>query len=342
MKHFRKIILFILLLPIFLLTACNGGGEALSTNSATPSPTPKPTIPVLEGNEQGDEIPDSGIILQNERLKVEICKPGVDYTADRFDWAGIIKQVTLDGEYTFLSKEDPFDAENKSGGIGIINAFEPKVGKLIKANYSVKKIGDYAAVFYYKDVNKEGISTLKFIRTIQLDGNKIIISNELSNLSADKKLSVTEYNHNFFQIDGKMTGPDYELSFPYTPEKGDPVAGISDIFTFADKTISWSKELNLDEDKTKLEEREEDCLMQIKGFDHETKNYWWKLTYKPTGVGVKATNDFKMSTVKNQSFQLWCRRYCICPEVFYKETAEPQSTLNWTRTYEFFTNDDAG
>ncbi|MBE3039355.1 MAG: hypothetical protein IMZ62_11155, partial [Chloroflexi bacterium] len=41
------------------------------------------------------------ILLNSQRLEVEISTPGAAYHSTRFDWSGFITQVTLDGAHTF-------------------------------------------------------------------------------------------------------------------------------------------------------------------------------------------------------------------------------------------------
>ena len=60
--------------------------------------------------------------LENERLKVEIAKPGTVYAGSRFDWTGFITQVYLDKKHTFCAYEDVVPGLG-SGGIGFCNDF---------------------------------------------------------------------------------------------------------------------------------------------------------------------------------------------------------------------------
>jgi hypothetical protein len=62
------------------------------------------------------------IVIQSDRLKVEIAEPGGVYQGTRFDWTGFITQVTLDGKHTFCVPES-YQPGHGTGGIGLCNEF---------------------------------------------------------------------------------------------------------------------------------------------------------------------------------------------------------------------------
>lgn len=65
------------------------------------------------------------ISLSSDRLKVEIALPGQEpNTTNRFDRAGFITQVTLDGRYKFCTREPDNLAHPCSGGIGLCSEYQ--------------------------------------------------------------------------------------------------------------------------------------------------------------------------------------------------------------------------
>jgi hypothetical protein len=309
----KAILTGIFILPIlFTLAACEQPTTVVKTPLSNPTinTTVKPDSVIISAE---------GITLKNDRLKIDISQPGKDYTASRFDWAGIVKQVTLDGENTFASTEKSnFEFDSKSG-YGLMGQFEPSFARMTDGEYTVTSGNN--SVIFTKNLPKDDKGRgYKLVKTLTVDGNKLAIKCVLTN-HGDKAINFGEYNHNFTIIDKKPVGPDYELKFSFTPTVlKSPVTG-GDLFTLSGDTLTWNKVL---EDKNEF-------LCQMTGFEEGKKDYFWQLTHKPSGVGVKATSDFELVKI-----QLWGKAHTICPEIFLKQKVEPYQTLEWTRTYEFF------
>jgi len=62
------------------------------------------------------------LTLKNDRLTVEIARPGSIYTGTRFDWTAFITQVTLDQTHTFCVPESDQPGQG-TGGVGLCNEF---------------------------------------------------------------------------------------------------------------------------------------------------------------------------------------------------------------------------
>ena len=56
-------------------------------------------------------------------------------------------------------------------------------------------------------------------KTLRLSGESLVIEHELKN-TGTKPIVTTVYNHNFFTLDGKTTGPDNVVRFPFAAEGG--------------------------------------------------------------------------------------------------------------------------
>src|SRR5688572_25534831 len=75
--------------------------------------------------------------LISDRLRVDIATPGSStYAGSRFDWTGLITQVTLDGRHTFCGQEAT-DGTG-TGGIGLCNEF----GIFEPVGYDDARVGD--------------------------------------------------------------------------------------------------------------------------------------------------------------------------------------------------------
>ena len=64
------------------------------------------------------------MVLNSDRLKVEIAEPGI-FPADtsRFDWCGFITSINLDGAHEFCAAEPTNLVHPSTGGIGLCNEY---------------------------------------------------------------------------------------------------------------------------------------------------------------------------------------------------------------------------
>ena len=188
---------------------------------------------------------ESPIILQSDRLTVEISRPGVAYHGTRFDWNGFITQVTLDGQHTFCVPED-YTPGKGTGGIGICNEFGidqpvgydeakpgdcfPKLGiglltRLDSSTYSFwdphqiaqrfpieMAVSKQQVTFTVQPIECRGYAA-RLTKQISVENNRMTIQYELEN-TGEKPILTNEYTHNFIGINQQPLGSAYTLRFP--------------------------------------------------------------------------------------------------------------------------------
>jgi hypothetical protein len=186
------------------------------------------------------------IVFESNRLKVEIALPGTVYRRSRFDWAGFITQITLDGRHTFCVPED-YDPAKGTGGIGLCSEFGnekaigyadaapgetfPKLGiGLLKRPEDPKynffkpheiaepfpieiETGPDSVQFTVQPLDCRGYA-VREIKTVSAAENWLTIETQLENCGS-KAVHTHEYCHNFIGINRQPVGPDYHLRFPY-------------------------------------------------------------------------------------------------------------------------------
>ncbi len=283
------------------------------------------------------------IVLSNERLSVEISYPGEKYNGSRFDWCGLITQVTLDGKHTFCVKES-LEPGKGSGGCGLCGEFGirepvgfdetpvgeyfPKIGVgLLKRpdtepydffrKYEVKPV-DFNVISDNTSADLSAVMPVHngygyiYKKSISLSQNKLKITYILEN-TGEKKISTTEYCHNFIGIDNNSIGSNYSLKLPCDihPE------GVSGEIIVKDKEISWPDSFS------------GEFYSQFKDFDC-SGNSTWELYDSKSGVSVKETDDFIP-----QKFALWGSKHVASPEAFANIDIEPGEKQTWLREYEF-------
>ncbi len=287
------------------------------------------------------------ICLENNHLSVEISAPGSLYRGTRFDWTGVITQVTLDGKTTFCVQE-PEQNHTNTNGVGLCNEFTnfipiendvsagipfPKLGigilkPLVKGsfnNFLACEIDPFKVEMVQKDSH-----TIKFIayptecrgisvyteKTITLQNNKIIIDYEMKN-TGTVALHTREYNHNFIQINDYPIGPDYTMKFPYEIS----VDNLPEYISCEDKEIHIN-EIPVDS-----------FYLLPKGYT--TEPHRWELICNPLKVGISEENDFSAGR-----FAIWGRNNVISPEVFVNIDLEPGQSMKWFRKYSFINYDE--
>ena len=65
-------------------------------------------------------------------------------------------------------------------------------------------------------------------KALRLDGDSLILEHELAN-TGTKPIATSVYNHNFFMLDRKTTGPDIVVRFPFAPKAARPLNGMAEI-----------------------------------------------------------------------------------------------------------------
>jgi hypothetical protein len=285
------------------------------------------------------------MILENERLRVEIADLGKVYGGARFDWTGFITQVTLDGKHSYCVPES-LKAGEGTGGIGLCNEFGifrpigyddarpgekfPKlgVGLLTRPDagphdfaapyaiepFPMRMTGGADRVVYEVDPLPCRGYEARLRKTIQLAGAGFDVVYELENVGR-WPIRTHEYNHNFVAIDGRPPGPGYSLRLP----KGIVPIAVTPPLTLEGRDVLWSAGVT------------SPFLNPAPGPYPHVEGAFWELTRQPGGVGLREIVNFPP-----EHFAIWCTPHLIGPEVFIAINLKAGGRMSWTRRYEFF------
>lgn len=292
------------------------------------------------------------MIIQNDRLTVEIAKPGSAYSGTRFDWSGFITQITLDGRHTFCMPES-LQAGQGTGGIGLCNEFGidapigysdalpgqafPKLGVgLLKRpaddEYHFALPHDVETLF--TTTTHTGTNELALIvepldcrgyaarltKTITLKANQMSIAYHLEN-TGTQPIRTNEYCHNYVGFNQQPIGPDYQLRFPYS------IA----LEPMNERFMEWTVQMLLVQDNVIQPRLTPPNAFYCRplGF-HATQQAQWELTHLPSGVIMREYDDFAPCRVA-----VWGTTHVISAEVFVAIDLAPGASQRWTRRYEF-------
>ena len=289
--------------------------------------------------------------IASRRLEIEIPLPGESPNDTcRFDRAGFISSIILDGKHSFCAAEPTNLVHPTSGGLGLCNEFKfdaacdeadagemfPKfgIGLFVKPDdkpfcffhrYDAKPFSiEYehkpdSVVFNTEPMPCLGYA-LKHTKTITVNDNllkmRVIIEN-----TGEKTVAMQEYCHNFLTIDRLPLGPAYRVDIPGLSDRGTEILtgtikGNGNGYAFSDYNS-----------RAALVEAAEAELS-------DTVPFTWKMSNSDSPAFIEVTEYFKPV-----SLAMWAIDHIISLEVFKGITLKPGQMQEWTRTWLFDSSD---
>ena len=290
------------------------------------------------------------VVISNSATKATLYIPDAAtgyYRATRFDWAGVIANVEWKG-HTFFGKwfdrYDPKLHDSISGPVeefgelgykeaGIGESFiKIGVGALQKPSeapydpfktYEIADSGRWIVITAEDHVEFRHILTntngyaYEYRKSVYLINNGIALEHTLRN-NGTKTIKTDVYNHDFFVIDGKTTGPDFSIRFPFEPKATADLKGLAAI---RGKEIHFLKEFG----------PRDTLLTDLTGHTNDFPDYEIYVENKVTGAGLRQASDHGMSKLA-----LWSVRNTICPEAYIPINVEPGKQTKWIIAYQFY------
>jgi len=296
------------------------------------------------------------LLITNGPLKATILLPDADrgyYRGTRFDWSGAIASLEYKGHNYFGKWFEKYDPKIHDAIMGPVEEFrtndsalgfdEAKPGgTFIKIGVGVlRKPDDAAYQFskYYEIVNggkwtsSNSAGEVRFKhelkdssgyayvyeKTIRLvkDKPQMIIEHRLKN-TGKRSIETSVYDHNFFVIDGKPSGPDFAVTFPFTVQT---VADVSKTAVANGKQLTYVRELPAGES----------VYTELKGYGSTAGDYDIRVENTAEKVGAHIVGDRPLSKLV-----FWSIRSTLCPEAYVSMKIEPGKISEWKMTYEFY------
>ncbi|MCE5260251.1 MAG: hypothetical protein LLG44_14510 [Chloroflexi bacterium] len=288
--------------------------------------------------------------LATERLAIEIALPGeAPNTTFRFDRAGFITRVTLDGVHNFCTREPANLAHPCSGGVGLCSEYQanalaqeaqigeqflkPGIGLLTKteavdyifykqyqaelSRISIERHPD-AVTFVAEPLPCRGYA-LRLTKQVKVEGTALTMTMQADNVG-EWDIELNEYCHNFITIDGLPIGPGYCLEFNHiAPQDGKLTPEENGTFTTCGRVFSFSA-YNPKAAMAYL--APEDILTDTP--------FYWELSHTASPARVRESDSFHPSAAA-----IWAIDHIISPEVFYRVALRPRENSTWARTWVF-------
>jgi hypothetical protein len=300
------------------------------------------------------------LILTSERLHVEIDEPFEgSNTGFRFDRAGYVSEVVLDGGMRFCASEPRNLRHPSSGGRGFCNEYRFNICEDTETGEYFPKFGiglirkedDEKYIFYkkYRDVVPFKVTVkkepsravfitepmpcqgfaLRTVKTVSLSENAMTMT-ILAENSGDKALTIEEFCHNFISIDGMAVGSDYRLELPQCPDLGygrlrNRSGNRQGSMRGNGKGVTFCEFSAIDTD-----------------FAVDTAHiadqvpFTWKMSHLGARAFVECEEGFKPAGIA-----LWAVDHIFSPEIINEFTLEPGKSTEYSRRWRFetFCND---
>lgn len=272
------------------------------------------------------------------------------YRGTRFDWSGVISSLRYKNHEYFGSWKKNVEPHNEI--VGPAESFSSLGYNQAKIGESFIRIGvglcekpeeekytwsrTYNIVDHGKWTIKQEKNWIEFIHELS-DGKgyayryskrltltqgkaELVLSHNLTN-AGSKPIITNVFNHNFFVIDDRPSGPEFEVEFPFTlTATRNNLKGR--IFTQGN-TIKYHKVL-----KNGMDEM---VGTGLKGHGTSIKNNAFQIINKSTGAGVRSSIDQPLSKLF-----FWTMENTICAEPYIDMSIHPGATHTWNTEYTFF------
>lgn len=296
------------------------------------------------------------LYLASDRLRVEIAEPG-EYPNNgfRFDRAGFLTEIILDGAHHFCASEPQNLAHPSSGGRGLCCEYKADYSQFVEDGEFYPKLGiglirkEGPYIFYrkYKELKEypidiiSGKNYVKFVtqpveclgyaarmeKIITVEDNLVVMDVVIDNVG-EKEIISEEYCHNFLSIDGMAISPDYRLDF--LSLKGLKPGTLPNAYLTPCNFIADETGISLARCETEVSLTD----VPIEGTHRETP-FSWILSHKGAKAKVEVCDE-----IIPEQITLWCADHMFSPEIIQKFSVKPGESFSWKRSWRFSRNVD--
>lgn len=278
------------------------------------------------------------------------------YRGTRFDWSGAIASLEYDGHNYFGKWFEKYEPNIHDAIMGPVEEFRTGdsalgynqakpgetfvkigVGVLRKPDEPAYKFSNHYEMvdggkwttesknsqvrFRHQLASPDGYA-YDYEKTIRLVPGKpqMIIEHRLKN-TGKRVIETSVYDHNFFVIDGKPSGPDFSVTFPFDVQIVPMAPDPAHTAIAKGHSLTYSRELP----------KGDSVMIELKGYGATAKDYDIVVQNRE-GVGAHIVGDKPLSKLL-----FWSIRTTLCPEAYVSMTIPPGKTSEWRISYDFFT-----
>jgi hypothetical protein len=292
--------------------------------------------------------------IANRAIKATLHLPNPAtgyYRGTRFDWSGAISSLTWGGHEYFGQWFERYEPTIHDAIMGPVEEFltgdsalgyaeaEPggtfvRIGAGVarkKVEPAYQRFQTYEIVDHGHWTTNRSKDRIEFVhqlndgngyayvyrKTLRLKGDTLVIDHELKN-AGTKAIPTSVYDHNFFTLDRRITGPDVVVRFAFEPKPDRPLGAGAEI---RGRELVYTKELG----------PKENAFAELSGFGPTAADNTFEIENRATGAGVRITGD---RPIKKLIF--WSAIKTVCPEPYIDVSVQPGQTSTWRITYTFY------
>ena len=282
------------------------------------------------------------------------------YRASRFDWAGVVPCFNYKGHKFFGEWFPHYDPLLNDAITGPVEEFRSEDGALgydaAKPGETFVKIGvgvlrridatpyqfgityplldpgkrstelgkDHAT--FNQEVHAPNGVAYRYTKTLRLEGNGSVLAldHSLTNLGT-APIDTGVYDHDFYMLDGKPTGPGMRVHFAFVPKSvpppsGPPEGSLEPTATLEGNDLVYRQPLVA----------HQTVSTYLGGYGASAGDYDITFLDKTSGLSVRQTGDHPISKL-----YLWSIPTTVAPEAYIHLKIAPGQTEHWTIRYTF-------
>jgi hypothetical protein len=281
------------------------------------------------------------------------------YRGTRFDWSGQIASLEFQGHNYFGQWFDNYDPnrhdcilgpveEFLSGGMGL-GYNDVKTGEsFVKIGVGAVRKPEERAFQQFKtyEITDPGTWTVKqfpdrveftqelrdtagyaylYKKTVRLSAGKpqLVLEHSLRN-TGTKPIESSVYEHNFYVIDGRPSGPEFTVKFPFAVRA---TADLKGLVETRGTVFTYLKEL----------QPGQSVHTALEGYGNTPADYDIRVENSGAHAGVRQTSDRALAKL-----DFWSVRSTVCPEAYVNMRIEPGAEFTWHIVYDFYTLPESG
>jgi hypothetical protein len=277
------------------------------------------------------------------------------YRASRFDWSGVVGCATYQGHTywgQWFDRYDPLVNDSITGpvdefrspeGAQGYNAAKPggvfvKIGvgvlrKLTNAPYQFGETyplvdpgqwrvhGGKRSVRFEQTLDAPTGVRYRYVKVLSVsrDGSTVTLRQTLQNRGA-RPLVTDVYDHDFFMLDGRPTGPGFSVRTSFPPVLEDSMAPYA---TLQNGSIVYQQPLPA----------HGSAATYITGYDPHATGYSIEVADAVSRTAIVQTGDRSI-----EKFYLWSIRTTVAPEAYIHLDVAPGKSEHWTIRYKLYAN----
>ena len=133
-----------------------------------------------------------------------------------------------------------------------------------------------------------------------------------------KPIETSQYNHNFFVMDGMPTGPEARVRFVFEPKADRDLRGLAEV---RGRELAYLREL----------QPGESLFTELAGFGPSARDYDIRIEHARAGAGVRIEGDRPLAKLV-----FWSIRKTLCPEPYVALRVDPGGQEQWSLRYTFY------